>query len=121
MIRYIKHIPIRLQQKTLTKPPLLPLLPKPHTPSHNQYHRRRLPRYRRRHPTQHARLDGVTIEILDFVRGGGESGHEFGVAVAAEEGVSVPEDGGGGTVEAGEAGTLFVEMVVEYLRKVFGA
>ena len=63
----------------------------------------------------------MTIEILDFVRGGGESGHEFGVAVAAEEGVSVPEDGGGGTVEAGEDGTLRVEMFVEYLGEVFGA
>ena len=119
MIRHIKHIPIRLQQKTLTKPPLLPLLTKPYTPTYNQYHRRCLPLYR--HSTQHSRLDGVTVKVLDFVCGGRESGHEFGVGVAAEEGVSVPEDGGGGTVETGEDGTLGVEMFVEYVGEVFGA
>ena len=63
----------------------------------------------------------MTVKVLDFVCGGRESGHEFGVGVAAEEGVSVPEDGGGGTVETGEDGTLGVEMFVEYVGEVFGA
>ena len=63
----------------------------------------------------------MTVKVLDFVCGGRESGHEFGVSVAAEESVSVPQDGGGGTVETGEDGTLTVEMFVEYLGEVFGA
>ena len=63
----------------------------------------------------------MTIKVLDFVGGGGESSHEFGIAVATEEGVSVPEDGGGRTVEASENGTLGVKVFVEYLSEVFGA
>jgi hypothetical protein len=90
MISNIKHLSplLSLQQKTLAEPPLLPLIPHPHRPTHNKHNTRRLPRNRR--PRQHARVNRVTIKVVDLVLGGGEAGEKVDVGVSAEEGVAVP-------------------------------
>ena len=51
----------------------------------------------------------------------GETGHEFGISIASQECISVPEDGGGWSVETGYYGSLSVEMLIEELGELFGA
>jgi len=118
----IKYFPtlLSLKQKTLTKPPLVPLIPKPYTPAHNKHNTRRLPGHNAGSGTsQHARVDRVTIKGIDFVLGGWEAGEKIDVGVATEEGVSVPEDSAGRSVEGFEDRALGVEVLIVEFGEVF--
>ena len=62
----------------------------------------------------------MTIKGIDFVLGRWEAGEKIDVGVAAEEGVSVPEDCAGWSVEGFEDCALGVEVLVVEFGEVFG-
>jgi hypothetical protein len=88
LVRNIKYIPIGLQQKTLAETPLLPLIGKSNAPTDHKDHNRWFSRDS--DTTQHAGMDGMTVERVDFMGRGGVTSYKFNVCVAAEEGISVP-------------------------------
>ena len=63
----------------------------------------------------------MTIKGIDFVLGGWKAGQKVDVGVATKEGVSVPEDGAGWSVEGLEDCALGVKVLVIDFGKVFGA